>query len=1049
MNFVRPAAIFAVVLATFGLHVTAQADRKLPDWDAPTADQRVIRAKDKAFINERIYSGIKTIEEWTVQFRRAVEKGDASALTYLVRLAKKRNLEINLNAPIDDDQNTALHILAKSTHTAALKVLLKFGADANSKNTRGNTPLHLAVLARYDAAAKLLIKHAPATLKSENVDGDIALTLAIRTQNETLALFLAKRTSQDDLDALQMTGKYLKKFAFDSDNPVAFKVYTQKTGPSRDDVFETAKTNSPQVLKAVLADKRLKLSSENVDLLLDEMILIGNIETVLELAKRYPRVLKWKNDEGENLVHIAAKRESLYALAEFERLGLSINKRNFRGETPLDLAKNLKIDFEKTAKPGNVPYVDVIAYLEKKKKPDLLERLGGKSDAEPIVRVYELIKKGHGKRLVQTYGLSWLSSLVSRLGGFSLLHLAVIKGEAAVVKALLELGCPPSVADSGGLYPNGLAFYSLNSKVKEVFTSHQYSTSDPDYSLVLPDDYMRSYDEQTILFFIENGWLKPTPDKGSTILTLGAKMNSVKIIEAAYARGESPFDEIAAYSLEKAPLFTMCSPATPKALDAFLKHPGFSDLKKVRAASTVYTKSGPAHATEIMLLGGARSISARCHSEDMGLWLLKSGILPDDKMMQVTLLDMMLRLQDDNRAVKALLDAGVDPNSRYSDDETGHLLTAFWRGRSQDDAIDILINHGAVVDRATFTRASEVVFAHGDALTYESNRPKENEIFETRFDKFVRADALQIESNLAFHRETWRRADERSALKIKFRNEFLARVGKVRNQARANRDCAEAQTASQAEFLAAHSKAEDLFDFLWKYALREWKYVAKEKSQNMRALLSTLDPRNLEARYFREKTYRRGTAVYDVDLIRVASPTFFPLCAFSDQEEHDSLVYDDYEPAPHIEPLRWACLRAFEQPKIETFGIKASFGAFEKNGSAKPLSAAAVKELLKTAPDQLDVGLQVAIANEDGTPVARVKISLWPLDAKSQKDDRKLDFLKELGLDRVENYLAKQYPHCASTVRSKISDQRSRKNAAKMPSDNSKTSKSPGSSRVH
>ncbi|CAL8116693.1 unnamed protein product [Orchesella dallaii] len=87
----------------------------------------------------------------------------------------------------NNDQDTILHIAAYNNNKSALKYLLCLGCDVNSKNIRGDTPLHDAIncssLLRpsYDVVNELLINGANPT--SINHNGESPIYLALKRGN--------------------------------------------------------------------------------------------------------------------------------------------------------------------------------------------------------------------------------------------------------------------------------------------------------------------------------------------------------------------------------------------------------------------------------------------------------------------------------------------------------------------------------------------------------------------------------------------------------------------------------------------------------------------------------------------------------------------------------------------------------------------------------------------------------------------------------------------------------------------------------------------------
>ncbi|EGU82403.1 hypothetical protein FOPG_12229 [Fusarium oxysporum f. sp. conglutinans race 2 54008] len=76
-----------------------------------------------------------------------------------------------------------LHIAARNGTTGILLSLIKAGADVNSRDCSGTTPLHIAVRFRRASALELLVSHG-ANMKARDSANMTALEGAVRAQDE-------------------------------------------------------------------------------------------------------------------------------------------------------------------------------------------------------------------------------------------------------------------------------------------------------------------------------------------------------------------------------------------------------------------------------------------------------------------------------------------------------------------------------------------------------------------------------------------------------------------------------------------------------------------------------------------------------------------------------------------------------------------------------------------------------------------------------------------------------------------------------------------------
>ncbi|KAL5623556.1 hypothetical protein FOBRF1_002806 [Fusarium oxysporum] len=78
-----------------------------------------------------------------------------------------------------------LHIAARNGTTGILLSLIKAGADVNSRDCSGTTPLHIAVRFRRASALELLVSHG-ANMNARDSANMMALEVAVRAQDEEL-----------------------------------------------------------------------------------------------------------------------------------------------------------------------------------------------------------------------------------------------------------------------------------------------------------------------------------------------------------------------------------------------------------------------------------------------------------------------------------------------------------------------------------------------------------------------------------------------------------------------------------------------------------------------------------------------------------------------------------------------------------------------------------------------------------------------------------------------------------------------------------------------
>nr|XP_032823369.1 rabankyrin-5 [Petromyzon marinus] len=113
---------------------------------------------------------------------RAITRGDEFSAAFLIRHGAFANAATVLG------QETPLHLVSsRSAHEASgpgtvliANALLEAGANPNTQDSSGRTPLHRAIVAENEAVFSLLLQCKQIDLELRNRDGDTALWLALR-----------------------------------------------------------------------------------------------------------------------------------------------------------------------------------------------------------------------------------------------------------------------------------------------------------------------------------------------------------------------------------------------------------------------------------------------------------------------------------------------------------------------------------------------------------------------------------------------------------------------------------------------------------------------------------------------------------------------------------------------------------------------------------------------------------------------------------------------------------------------------------------------------
>ena len=110
-----------------------------------------------------------------------------------------------LNAIMDKSGETSLHLAARMARADAAKRLLDAGADANSQDNTGRTPLHAAVAADAMGVFQILLRNRATNLNARMHDGTTPLILAARLAIEGMVEDLINADA--DINAADNSGK--------------------------------------------------------------------------------------------------------------------------------------------------------------------------------------------------------------------------------------------------------------------------------------------------------------------------------------------------------------------------------------------------------------------------------------------------------------------------------------------------------------------------------------------------------------------------------------------------------------------------------------------------------------------------------------------------------------------------------------------------------------------------------------------------------------------------------------------------------------------------
>ena len=221
-------------------------------------------------------------------------------LTFIIIESKKKSIE-RLNQSLHDSVNRGYNI--------DVFLYIKEGADPNSKNSKGYTPLSIAAETGNKRILSLLIDKG-ANINAPNVDGSTPLITAIKTRNRKIVGVLSEKGAN-----INLTDN-------DGDTPLII----------------AAKTGQEKIVRLLLKKKALiNLKNKFGDTPLIVASKAGNKKIVKILLEKGAGI-NLENKFGDTPLIVAAKAGHEDTASLFLEKGAKINQANKFGDTSLMLA---------------------------------------------------------------------------------------------------------------------------------------------------------------------------------------------------------------------------------------------------------------------------------------------------------------------------------------------------------------------------------------------------------------------------------------------------------------------------------------------------------------------------------------------------------------------------------------------------------------------------------------------------------------------------------------------------------------------------------------
>ena len=218
------------------------------------------------------------------------------------------------------DGSTSLHRAAERGNSAAAKLLIAAGAEVNARNDRGESPMHLAALAKGKNSvdvAELLLKN-QAEIELTNYAGATPLAMAVSFLNEKLTSYLLSK------GALLTT----------RDNQGETLLHLAVHGQGIDDGSDNL-SNPLSMVKLLLArGADIFAIDQNNFSLLHAVASTDNVSTAEWLIATGVRIDD-RTETGATALHIAASWARRAMVLRLIQLGADVQAVDNFGQTPL------------------------------------------------------------------------------------------------------------------------------------------------------------------------------------------------------------------------------------------------------------------------------------------------------------------------------------------------------------------------------------------------------------------------------------------------------------------------------------------------------------------------------------------------------------------------------------------------------------------------------------------------------------------------------------------------------------------------------------------
>ncbi len=508
--------------------------------DAPVGSLDIL-AEASAPINERnkqgstplaiaIDNGIKEHIKFYAEHGADIYAADKNGITPLDRAIKTNSIEIfqtlinekNVNSK-DSNGNTPLHIaIVKDAPMSFLEYLVENGADVNARNSSGDSVLLMAAQKNKKDAGELLLQKG-ADIFATNMENNSPLRVAFMDLNvekwfiNSETMLMRDGSGNTPLHyAAEWKYKQSAQMLIDRGANVSA---VNANGESA--VFAATKGNSPELID-LLVSKGAPVDSRNV-------------------AAR--------DNLGNTPVHAAVKWNSKEAAKELLSYGVDVNAQNLNGKTALSEAcksgkKELSIML--IEKGANVNATD------NQGRTVLMDAV----QSQNVEIVDMLLSKGANVN-------------VQDLEGKSAYHEAAMSKKLSLINTIRAAGGNPLSRDKEGNTPLSLVFDCDDQTIKAVL-GNDTSIVDSDGNTPVHIAVEKKVDKSLLSMLLDSGYpVSQRNGQGITALNIAVSDNSKELALVLLERGADPF---LASADGKNPITTAMKKKNMYLLDAIVKY---------------------------------------------------------------------------------------------------------------------------------------------------------------------------------------------------------------------------------------------------------------------------------------------------------------------------------------------------------------------------------------------------------------------------------------------------------------------------------------------